>query len=221
MTMPVPETVVILHGIGKSCRSMVSVERVLTQNGYSVLNITYPSRRYDLDVLVGFLRQTYLTSEFWEKAGTVHFVAHSMGGLLVRRYLHHDRVNIPPEKMGRVVMLGTPNGGSEVADRLHKFLLYRLYYGPAGQDLTVASCAKMDIPVGYQIGVIAGTKNWPYVVSRLMIAGQNDGRVAVERTKVKGMTAHATVYAAHAVLMDAPKVHAHILSFLRTGRFIK
>src|SRR6202007_2366572 len=121
----------LLHGIGSTSRSMRKLERSLQQAGLATLNLTYASRRKPLEVLAEDIHPA--TAEFSEAIrGPLHFVGHSMGGLLARVYVAKYR----PSRLGRVVMLGTPNGGSEVADLLQRSLLYRSFCGPAGLQLT-------------------------------------------------------------------------------------
>lgn len=213
------ETVVLLHGIAKTSNSMKPVQRVLREAGYEVLSITYPSTKKNISGIVEGLHTQPLNEAFWAKADKVHFVTHSMGGLVAQQYLDRYRADMPSEKMGRVVMLAPPNGGSEVADLLHGLKPYQWYYGPAGQDLTTASRRKAQVTPYYDLGIIAGTKEWVYVLSAFVVPGSGDGRVSVEKTKMSGMKDHFIVPATHTFIMDRPDVQRQIVSFLKSGSF--
>ena len=154
------DTVVLLHGIARTGESLSPITRVLQAEGYDTVPLTYPSTTNNLSGIAHYLRQGPLDAAFWERAGTVHFVTHSMGGLVVQDYLNTYRAEIPADKIGRVVMLAPPNGGSEIADLLHQLLPYQWYYGPAGEDLTTASRRGAGVNPFYELGIIAGTKDW-------------------------------------------------------------
>ena len=122
--------VVLLHGISRTARSFRKMQTALEGEGYATLNLGYASRRKTLEALA---EDIHPAIELFASGltGSVHFVCHSMGGLLARVYLARYR----PQRLGRVVMLGTPNGGSEIADRLKHMAAYRAFFGPAGQQL--------------------------------------------------------------------------------------
>lgn len=213
------ETVVILHGIAKTSSSMRPVEETLQKEGYETFSITYPSRDKNLDGIAAYLREEYLTKEFWQNTGRVHIVTHSMGGLVARRYLDAYKNEIPENKLGRVVMLAPPNGGSEVSDLIHKLPPYQWYYGPAGDELTTDSQSQNKSDVYYDLGIIAGTKEWPYFVAAFVTPGKSDGRVTVEKTKLEGMKDHVSVNGTHTFIMDKTSVHKQISHFLKKGEF--
>ena len=206
------DTVVLLHGIARTRLSMRPIERLLAAAGYRTENLTYPSRRLSLDAISDWLQPRLASA--WQ-ADRVHFVTHSMGGLVAARYLaaHGDR-----ERTGRVVMLAPPNGGSEVADALHRLPPYRWLYGPAGQELTTSASAG-SMPPYYALGIIAGTRGEAYPLGRLFIRGAHDGRVSVANSKHPGMADHLVVPASHSFIMRNPEVQRQVLAFLDHGRF--
>ncbi len=212
-------SVVLLHGIAKASGSMRSVEVLLKKEGYKTLSITYPSQKKNIDDIAAYLHEKYLNDAFWKNADEVHIVTHSMGGLVARRYLDNYKDDIPEDKLGRVVMLAPPNGGSEVADTIHKLLLYKWFYGPAGEELTSAVQSKNESTVYYDLGIIAGTKEWPYFVAAFIVPGKSDGRVSVEKTKLEGMADHVSVSATHTFIMNKKNVHKQILHFLKNAAF--
>ncbi len=126
-----------------------------------------------------------------------------MGGLLARIYLTHYR----PPSLARVVMLGTPNGGSEVADFLKGLALYRAFYGPAGQQVGTRLKDRLAqlSPPDYAVGIVAGNRTIDPVASYFIVPRPNDGRVSVESTRLKGMTDHIVVNATHSGLFESPR----------------
>ncbi|MCB9978139.1 MAG: alpha/beta fold hydrolase [Rhodospirillales bacterium] len=213
------ETVVLLHGIARTGKSLRTLEAALQAQGYRTLAVTYPSTTEDLEAIAETLGRGDLNPEFWGTAQKVHFVTHSMGGLVAQKYLDRYRADISPEKMGRVVMLAPPNGGSEVADFLSALPAYQWIYGPAGQELTTAARAKDAHDLWYELGIIAGNKTWPYPVASFVVQGPGDGRVSVEKTKIDGMKDHITIDATHTFIMDRKDTHDLVSGFLKNGVF--
>ncbi len=207
--------VVLLHGMARTASSMRAMERALGAAGFSTLNLGYPSRRKPLDDLAHGLREP--VARFAAGVGgPIHVVTHSMGGLVARTLLARWR----PERMGRVVMLGPPNGGSEVADLLRDWRAYRAVFGPAGQQLTTTHVIAASRPVDYEVGVVAGSRSVYLLASLLVLPGPNDGRVTVRSTRLEGMADHITVAAAHHGLARHPEVIRQTVAFIRDGRFI-
>lgn len=215
------ETVILLHGIGHSLWNMVLVERALKRAGYQTLNLSYPSRHHDIKSLADWLDEKLREHHVWERSDKVHFAAHSLGGLVTGTYLDRCRDRIPSEKMGRVVMLGTPHGGSEVADFLHKNPLYKYVFGPAGQELTTPVRKENRLQPWYDLGIIAGSSGWAYPLGLFCIKEQNDGCVSVSSSKLEGMKDHITLPALHGFMGWMPVVHEQILVFLNQGVFQK
>ena len=106
------EYVVLLHGMFRTKFHMRKMAHYLEQQGYSVLNIGYSSRRHDIAALRDMI--WHQIEERDSKSATLHFVGHSMGGLIIRALL----TKYNPPHLGRVVLIATPNKGSELADFL-------------------------------------------------------------------------------------------------------
>ena len=213
------ETVILLHGIARTGRSMSSTKKFLDKAGYQTITVNYPSTKNNLSDIATGLHGNALSDDFWKNAGKVHFVTHSMGGLVAREYLEKYKAEIPRRKLGYVVMLAPPNGGSEVADALQNLKPYKWFYGPAGQEITTAAQRNVVAQPYYELGIIAGTKKWPYFVARFIIPAESDGRVSVEKTKLQGMKDHIVVSATHSFIMNKKNVHRQILCFLQHGKF--
>jgi pimeloyl-ACP methyl ester carboxylesterase len=215
---PMKEHVILLHGLCRSSSSMHAMERALTAAGYQVWNLDYPSRRRT----VAALSETVLAPAIrnCETAGAtrIHFVAHSLGGILVRDYLARH----PATEVGRVVMLGPPNQGSEIVDKLGSWWLFQKINGPAGGELGTASDSVPNRigPPAYDLGVIAGNRsiNW---INSLLIPGPDDGKVSVARTKLPGMADHLVLPTTHPFIMKNRAVIKQTIHFLHEGKFAR
>jgi hypothetical protein len=150
-------------------------------------------------------------------AERIHFVTHSLGGILLR-YAHEQS---PIPDLGRVVMLGPPNQGSEVIDRTRDWAFIKMFSGEAGLQLGTGDDgipAQLG-PVDFELGVIAGTRTINPFMSA-MLPNSDDGKVTVERTKVDGMDDFLVVDRTHAFIMRSDEVIANTAAFLQNGRFI-
>jgi len=210
------EGVILLHGLARTSRCMDRMAKAFTAEGYIVVNVDYPSRTMPIRELAPKVIGDALADPRLSDCTRVHFVAHSLGCILVRCYFsdHSD------PRLGRVVMLGPPNGGSEVVDRLRNWWLFKKINGPAGAELGTGddSVPRSLGPVTYETGVIAGDRsiNW---INSLMIPGPDDGKVSVEHTKVAGMKEHLVLHATHPFLMRSRQAIQATLRFVRTGSF--
>ncbi|MBR0851371.1 alpha/beta fold hydrolase [Bradyrhizobium diazoefficiens] len=205
--------VVLLHGIARTSASLTRLERALQSTGFATLNIDYPSRSRPIAALADEIHPAI--ARFGERDAPLHFVAHSMGGLLTRAYVAKYR----PAQLAGVVMLGTPNGGSEVADLLSGSRLYRAFYGPAGLELTTASRPGTLPTVDYPVGVIAGNRFIDPVAGLFVLPRPNDGRVSVQSAMLAGMADHVVVKASHTGLPRNSTAIAQTIAFLQRGRF--
>lgn len=207
------DSVILLHGIARSPSSLGTLEETLKAHHYRVLNLDYPSQQKNLDDIAATLHPT-ISKFASQEPGKVHFITHSMGGLVTRNYL----AKYPLSNLGNVVMLAPPNQGSEVANTLAPNLLYQKFYGPAGQQLTTSATTALPAPT-YPLGIIAGNKSFFLFASWLVLPGPDDGRVTVSRTHVAGETAHLTLPTTHTFIMNNPTVISQTLTFLKTGHF--
>lgn len=207
--------VVLLHGIGRTSSCMAKLGMAFEKEGYQVLNIDYPSRESAIKSHADRVEKE-IKSFVTDKNRHIHFVGYSMGGLVARAYIHAYK----PKNMGRLVMLGTPNQGSEVADLLEESFLFNWFYGPAGQELTTdynrsEICGAID----YEAAAIAGT--WTIdPISYFIIPGQNDGKVSVSSTKVEGLAAHLVLPVTHTFLPLNDAVIKQTITFVDQGKFL-
>ena len=210
------EGVVLLHGIGVGSWTLKKLDQALQRRGYATLNLDYPSRKKPLEELAEDIHAPI--AAFAEQCNvSIHFVAHSMGGLLARVYISRHR----PARLGRVVMLGTPNGGSEVADLLKDLPIYRAVFGPAGLQLSTAQHPVLAAlpPPDYAVGIIAGCRTIAPIASAFVLPRPNDGRVSVASATLVDMADHIVVKASHTGLPRNTVAIEQTIAFLHDGRF--
>lgn len=211
-----PETVVLLHGVMMTGHSMARIESALTKAGYRVINLTYPSRQAPIETIAADFLPAQLARHGAAAAPRLHFVTHSMGSLVVRAFLRDRR----PANLGRVVMLGPPNHGSEIADKLANKEFFAWLVGVNLRDLGTGPAAAPQRlgDADYELGVIAGSASINPFFSHLM-PSPNDGPVSVESAKLAGMHDFLVVPHSHTLMLWQGNVIAQVLAFLRTGRF--
>ena len=212
-----PETVVLLHGIAMPAASMHRLARTLAAAGYRVINLPYASRALTLEQLARDYLPAQLRARGADTAPRLHFVAHSMGGIVVRLYLQEH----PPANLGRVVLLGPPNAGSAVADKLSLHAFWRWLVGPNLSRLGTATAdavAPKLAPPDYELGIIAGRTSINPLFSHWQ-PGENDGVVGVASARLAGARDFLVVPYSHTMMLWRAPVAAQVLAFLRTGRF--
>ena len=209
------ESVILLHGLGDVKLSMLKLESALKDEGYITKNIGYLSTGETIESLAD--KELSEIVEKYKKIGfdKIHFVTHSMGGLIVRYYLQEH--NIPVGS--RIIMLSPPNHGSEVADHFQESKFFKLIVGEVGQELTTDSNILTDLkPIVPEVGIIAGNKSSNPYFSRI-IPGEDDGRVAVDNTKLTEMKDFMVVPSTHLTIKYNDEVIKQTVFFLKNGKF--
>jgi len=205
------ETVVLLHGLGRTSASMLPLAIAARRRGYRVINWCYRSKTRSIaENADAFAKQV---APRLASASRVHFVTHSLGGIVVRRFLATQ----PLPNLGRVVMLAPPNGGSEVADVMQQWLkpVRPLRELGTNDDSTPRALPPAQFPVG----VIAGSRSHIPLFAQWMHGVPNDGVVSVERTKLEGMKDFVVLHRTHTCLPWAPDAIRQVFSFLANERF--
>ncbi|WP_162561119.1 alpha/beta fold hydrolase [Methylobacterium terrae] len=197
---------VLLHGLGRTPRSMAGLARRIAAAGHRVENLGYPSRRLGIAACAAHLRPAL--SAIRHRAGSpLVLVGHSMGGLVARHLAAAD-----PGLAAGLVMLGTPNRGSEAADRASEFRLGRALFGPALRDLRTDAAGTIPVP-SCPMAVVAGTRALlPFFRDR--IPTPHDGLVSLERARLGVGERWCAVPGHHTLLMDHPGTTAAVLDAL-------
>ena len=213
------ELIVLVHGLGRRRRSLRRLEAELHDHGFATRSWDYPRTLALADLVARFRR--FL--ERLDPPGPVHFVGHSLGAILIRGALRRPA----PVTVGRIVMIAPPNAGVGLLDRVGSMGLARWAYGRPVRDLADGGrgLATYGVPHA-EIGVIAGTRRFhplnptAYLSAVVGEPGPHDGTIAVERTKLRGMTDFLTVPASHTWIAADPEVIRQTIHFLEHGAFI-
>lgn len=192
------ELVFLVHGMGRTPLSMYLLGRRLERAGYRVASFGYLSTTGTVaDLGAALARRVEATGG---EAPAVHFVGHSLGNIIVRWMLAHDR----PERAGRVVMLAPPNQGAAAADRWARWVGWAM---PTIHDLRTlpeSTVRTLPPPADVDVGIIAGLR---------------DAKVRLHETHLDGARDHAVVPSYHTFIMNRADVHHLVCAFLRHGRF--
>lgn len=216
------DCVILLHGLGRTSTSMKKIEEAFTAGGYTVWNQGYPSRSKPIEDMAGAILDPAMAFCRELGASKIHFITHSLGGIVVRQYLQeHRSQKYSAHEIGRIVMLSPPNSGSEVVDELKGLVLFRWVTGPAGQQLGTGkeSLPNTLAPIEAEIGIITGSKSSnPWFSS--LIPGEDDGKVSVESAKLEQMKDFLVLPYGHTTIMKKAPVIAQAQHFLRHGYFL-
>jgi len=205
--------VILLHGAIRSSKSLRKMGLELAKDGYTIVPFDYPSTKSEIQASADFLQQVV---ERLDGITRIHFVTHSMGGLVVRSWSGR----YGDKRAGRLVMMGVPNLGAKMADHLKANLLFKLLYGQAGQQLGSdpdGFISRLPTPA-FEFAVIAGKAGTDRGFNPL-VPGDDDGTVAVESTRLPGAADFISVRGGHSFLMFKPAVIEWVRRFLRHGHF--
>jgi pimeloyl-ACP methyl ester carboxylesterase len=211
-----PDYVVLLHGAGRTSLSMKRMEWYLKSRGYRVINHTYHSSSRPVEEVSEHFLADLLSKNATDPQAKIHFVTHSLGGILVREYLSVHSVT----NLGRVVMLAPPNHGSGIVDCLNKSPFTSFMLGASRRELGT-DCDDLPSRLGaveFDCGVIAGDRSWNPLTSALL-TGPNDGKVTVESAKVDGMSDMLVLHSSHTWIMWREQTLKQTAAFLKGGHF--
>lgn len=205
--------VVLLHGLWRGWRAMQPLARALANEGFSTLNVPYPSSRLPVNVLAERVR-----AQVRMVAGDrrIHFITHSLGGIIVRELLAKD----VPWETGRVVMLAPPNRGSEIVDWCKRHPLLHQVLGPAGRALGSDGipAALPALPDSVEAAVIMGNRS-SIPVFRNLLGPDNDGILATAKGHIEGLRGFSVINADHTFIQVHPETIRLCLLFLKTGEW--
>ena len=218
------KVVIVLHGLFRSRSSMSGLCEHLSKPGdFTVLNISYASTRSGLDTHAAGLARVVenLDAEVTE----VNFVAHSLGNLVIRRYLaccYRGADGFRTDaRIHRIVMLAPPNRGARLAEYFKRSKLAEWIWGKSGKELANHRDVlqkKLAVPQCH-FAIIAGGKSDPDGRNRL-IPGDDDFVVTVEETKLAGARDFVVIPTYHTVIMNNATAREHTLRFLNCGYFV-
>lgn len=214
--MAANEHVVLIHGLCRTSHSMQKMDKVLTAEGYTVHTLAYPTRKKPIRALAEEHLAPLLEQAELQSASRLHFVTHSLGGIVLRQHLGEHKVR----NLGHIIMLGPPNQGSHLVDKIGHWRSFRALNGPAGSQLGTSrsSLPNQLGPLGHPHAVIAGSCSINWINSR-MIPGPDDGKVAVSHTALSDTTQHLVMKVTHPYLMQNKKVIEQVTHYLREGNF--
>ena len=211
------ECVVLLHGLARTSSSMSIMQQALVDADFLVANIDYPSLDHSIEELATIAIESGIERcRALDGVEKIHFVTHSLGGILVRQYLSANTI----DDLGRVVMLGPPNQGSRAVDELVDVPGFDWINGPAGRQLGKGgeSVPLKLGPADFELGIIAGTRSIDPITSAVL-DDPDDGRVSVADTRLAGMDDFMVVEHSHAFMMRMQRPIDLTIEFLRNGSF--
>ncbi|MDW7673639.1 MAG: alpha/beta hydrolase [Bacillota bacterium] len=209
--------VILIHGFCRDQSDMYFLRDNLNEIGYYTITVNLPTFFSSFEVCTGkftkFFNELHHKLEDFEQ---VHFVAHSMGGLILRSFLAENKVR----NIGRCVLIATPNGGTKLADILYKhfkpivklFKPLEILRTNGIQINSALNCPRPDI------GVIAGNNN-NLMLGRLFLSSDSDGRVEVESTKLENMRDFIVIDFGHEDIHHQLETVRLVDDFLQTGSF--
>ncbi|MCP4178512.1 MAG: alpha/beta fold hydrolase [bacterium] len=208
------QLIVLVHGFFDNKKTMNFLETGLKASGYSTLSVNLPTYLGTIDECCFSLREQI--GQLIEQYETVHFVAHSMGGLIIQKYL----TCYIPCNLGNCVFIATPNGGSKLADIISFVPLMDKVFKPLNELKTDAeNCFDLTtFKVNTKIGIIAGTKN-NLITGKLFLSEKSDGRVEVESAKTDFMHDYIEFYYGHREIHKQPEVLDAVKVFISKAKF--
>ena len=219
--------VVLIHGMRRSGKSLAKIQNSLELMQYKVIALDYPSYKHSIDYLAQTIAQQikeanekHLKKNAYpgQRPSKIHFITHSMGGVLLRRMFEK---HYKPKNLGKIVMLAPPNAGTPIADMLHSLSIYQFIFGPAGTELSTGENSilpEMQDVIDYPLGIIIGTKSLNPIAS-LLIKGGDDGLIPHENSKIKNMADFVEIPASHSFIMYNEDAVKQAIWFLEYGLF--
>jgi pimeloyl-ACP methyl ester carboxylesterase len=192
------------------------------QGGYTVFNVSYPTTR---GTVADHARTLARIIDHLEGIDELNFVGHSLGNLVVRHYLaDHTQAEAglaPDARIKRIVMLGPPNQGAQIAEALGGVGLFHSVAGASASQLA-GQWDELESHLATptcEFGILAGGRSAAKGYNPFL-EGDNDLVVSVQTTQLAGAADFAVLPVIHSLMMDDPKVHEYTLRFLERGYFV-
>lgn len=197
------ECIVFIHGLGRTSRSFRKMQKFFKKMGYAIINVDYSAVGHNIEEIAELIVKPQLLTTSIAAFKKIHFVTHSMGGIILRVILGKYKAQF--ENLGNVIQLAPPNQGSKRADK--SGWIARLFYRESLKDLETGSrgvCHKLP-SVNFNLGVIASNL---------------DGKVKLEEAWVNNMADSLVVRRFHTFIMKAPEVIEATYNFIISGKFV-
>jgi triacylglycerol lipase len=209
--------VVLVPGVVGGIGSMKMIAKSLHEKGYQVIPFDCSMRKYSIQVIATKFLHGFVSHHCLDSKKKIHFVTHSLGGIVVRRLLqeYHSL------RIGKVVMMAPPHHGAEMVRVFDNVFLRKLFLGVPGRQINISDKSYvhgLDKKVKYDLGIISGNKSIN-PLSFFLIKGKNDGFVSVDRTKLDGMKGHTVIHSSHHGMLVNGRAINKTISFLRRGEF--
>jgi esterase/lipase len=208
--------VIIIHGMAQSQKSMAKIAAHLESQNYETIVADYPSTKHSIeDIAQNFIIKRISTLD---KSRKIHIIGYSLGGIIARYVIDNHKI----ANLGNVILIGSPNKGSEMAQFLENYVLVHKIFGPALKDLRPNSdfWNKIKDNVSEKnVGVIAGDFSMNPFSSLFVFDGSSDGTVSVESAKIDGMKDFLVLHHSHYFLMRNKEILPYIENFLKYGCF--
>jgi len=218
-TVHAEDCVVLLHGLASFPMVMKPIELALgVQPEYRTVNQGYASYSDDVNTLAAKTLPEAIEACDMRENETIHFVTHSMGGIILRAFLAENDI----AQLGSVVMIAPPNNGSEVVDWVEQYAVLKPFLGPAGRELGTSDegfLAQLP-PPHFHFGVIAGVRERESSWSG-QLPGDDDGKVSTESAQIEQMADYIEVSATHTGVLYKKVTIEQVISFLRYGHFLR
>jgi pimeloyl-ACP methyl ester carboxylesterase len=218
------KVVLVLHGLGRTRLSNEAlVDYLREKSAYTVLSVGYASTREDVAAHAQALSK--VITNLGDEVTELNFVAHSLGNLVIRRYLAEqtdaDGKCKSDPRIKRIVMVGPPNNGARMAALVGRSELFEKITGKSGRALSRdwdTFCKSLCTP-DCEFGIIAGGRGDGAGYNPLLL-GDDDLVIGVEEAKLAGARDFTVIEGMHAWMMHNPAVHAAVLRFLEHGYFV-
>ena len=204
------EYVLLLHGIWMGSWTMSWLSDELRDAGFETGCLDLRSVGDAPEVLVENLTEAIANVD----AARIHLLGHSMGGLIILRYLQ----NALDKRLGRAILLGSPALGSDAARQLDQ----QPWGGVLGASRTLwCSEFPTEVPGSLEVGAIAGDFGLGLGMLFASLQGPNDGAVCVAETRIAGLRDHIVLPVSHSSMLLSTEVARHAISFLKSGSFLR